>query len=521
MTTDLLIEFAWKSAALTGGTLIALRLLRRRSAAERSFVAHAGLLAALFLPLAVLRLPALTVELPAAPTFGQARLSPPTEVHGPPGSKGASIPLGDATQRSAPVASGQGAIWLLAYALPAAVLALLTLLAVARLFTLRARASVLVDGPWLTALARAQQRMGFKDGTALLVSEDVRSPVSWGLMRPVILLDPRAVEAREEAEAIIAHELAHVARLDWANMLIARLVTALFWFNPFAWRLAAEAHQLREEAADDAVLRADVDGADYASLLVGAARHENRSLALAAHGVAPGRNSLKRRVARVLDARLSRVPARGVWTAGCSALVVLVVGPLAALSPVEAQSVAAGRDATATSLRSVREPAQAEADAEARPDRIERTSRQRRPSVEQLIEMRMFDVTPEYADEIAAAEPAFADLGTDDLIEFRMHGVDGDFLRELKRAGIAIDDPSDVAPAAIQGVDAAFVREMAEVGFEGLSLEDLTDLRIAGVSADYVRSFREAGYRDLTVDEVTELALFGIDLDDLKRGESR
>ena len=114
--------------------------------------------------------------------------------------------------------------------------------------------NVLVDPSWLAALAMAQRRMGFKHGTALLVSEELRSPVSWGVMRPIILLNEQAVDATAEAEAIIAHELAHVARLDWAKLLIARLACALFWFNPLIWLLARECHQLREEAADDAVL---------------------------------------------------------------------------------------------------------------------------------------------------------------------------------------------------------------------------------------------------------------------------
>ncbi len=65
------------------------------------------------------------------------------------------------------------------------------------------------------------------------MSDDLVSPVSWGVMRPVILLDSRALAATDEAEAIIAHELAHVARLDWAKLLVARIATALFWFNPF------------------------------------------------------------------------------------------------------------------------------------------------------------------------------------------------------------------------------------------------------------------------------------------------
>src|SRR5262249_61542303 len=106
-----------------------------------------------------------------------------------------------------------------AYALPAAILLLITFLALARLVALQARADVLVDGHWLTALARAQKRMGFKHGTALLTSNALASPISWALMRPVLLLNSPAVQASGEAEAIIAHELAHVARMDWGKLL--------------------------------------------------------------------------------------------------------------------------------------------------------------------------------------------------------------------------------------------------------------------------------------------------------------
>ena len=143
---------------------------------------------------------------------------------------------------------------LLVYLVPAALLLGITLIALVRLFALRSRAQVMTNPAWLSALAHAQARMNFKNGTALLVSDALPSPISWGLARPVILLNEEAAESHEEAEAIITHELAHVARLDWAKLLLARVAVALFWFNPLVWLLAREAHQLREEAADDAVL---------------------------------------------------------------------------------------------------------------------------------------------------------------------------------------------------------------------------------------------------------------------------
>ena len=151
-------------------------------------------------------------------------------------------------------------------------------------------------------------------------------------MRPVILLNSRAVEASGEAEAIIAHELAHVARMDWVKLLLARVATALFWFNPLVWVLAREAHQLREETADDAVLAADISDTDYAQLLVGVARHECPGLLLGAHGVAPSKSSLARRVARVLDGKSVRGPAARSFALGVFVGAVLVAAPLAALT---------------------------------------------------------------------------------------------------------------------------------------------------------------------------------------------
>jgi beta-lactamase regulating signal transducer with metallopeptidase domain len=325
-----LIAIALKSLLVAGLTLGLLGLMKRRSAAERSWVAHIGLLALVIMAVAPLvwtwnvEAPALlgqapAIEAPASAPVATTHLSAPAK------------PLPAAPAVARPSISAVAAASAI-YAVPAAILLLITALALVRLFALRARADVLVDGHWLSALARAQRRMGFKHGTALLTSNELASPISWGLMRPVILLNSRAVEASGEAEAIIAHELAHVARMDWVKLLLARIATALFWFNPFVWLLAREAHQLREETADDAVLAADIDDTDYAQLLVGVARHECPGLLLGAHGVAPSKTSLARRVARVLDGKSVRGPVARSFAVGVFVGAVLVAAPLAALT---------------------------------------------------------------------------------------------------------------------------------------------------------------------------------------------
>ena len=306
-----LIGIALKSLLIAGLTLGLLQLLRARSAAERSWVAHIGLLALIIMAFAPLVLPSWSVAVPIANDPAPAAVQMAASPTATPGPVAGATPVARATPAPAtlsPIATATAA-----YAVPAAILLFITFLALARLIALRARAEVLVDGHWLSALARAQRRMGFKHGTALLTSDDLASPISWGLMRPVILLNSEAARSHKEAEAIIAHELAHVAGLDWAKLMLSRVTVALFWFNPLVWVLAREAHQLREEAADDAVLDADIEDTDYAKLLVGVARHECRGLLIGAHGVAPGRNSLSRRVRRVLDSSLARGPIGGAF----------------------------------------------------------------------------------------------------------------------------------------------------------------------------------------------------------------
>jgi beta-lactamase regulating signal transducer with metallopeptidase domain len=276
MTSDLLIELAWKAILPSALTLLLLLVLKRRSPAEKSWIAHVGVMATLLLPLLVWAGPDWTVRLPApverlAPTSWQAEAPP----------QALDFRSGSATDRSAtgesatgPAVEAQTAALIL-YLLPGLALLLLTLAGVARLIVLRRNARVLTDPRWISALANAQARVGHKHGTALLVSNQIASPVSWGVARPVILLDEQAASSPRHAEAIIAHELAHVAQADWAKLILCRVATALLWFNPLIWILARQCHQFREEAADDAVLKHQVADHDYVELLIHAARHES------------------------------------------------------------------------------------------------------------------------------------------------------------------------------------------------------------------------------------------------------
>jgi beta-lactamase regulating signal transducer with metallopeptidase domain len=327
---EFIVELAWKSVLCAGITLAVLARTKCHSAAERSLVAHLGLFATLLLPLTALVVPDLHIEAlePAARmsvTFPGAAAEAPQNVAAESASSLAPSRLHLFDLRQAlPVI----------YVIPAGLLVLLLALAVLRLQLLRRRAEVLVEPIWATALAAAQRRLGFKHGTALLVSSELQSPISWGIVRPIILLDEAAAGHPAQAEAIIAHELAHVAQLDWIKLLAGRLATAIFWFNPLIWLLARQCHELCEESVDDVVLRSAIPSTDYAAVLIGAARHNNRAVLTAANGVA-GSGSLTRRVERVLDPSRRRAPTAFGWLMGCIVATLFVAWPLTAVRFVE------------------------------------------------------------------------------------------------------------------------------------------------------------------------------------------
>ena len=573
-----LILLAAKSFLIAAGALLLLKLVQKRSAADRSWIAHLALAALLILPFAAFA-PTLDVVGPKA-LVGKAEVQStsalPSAVGEPTHASVAAKPAraavaGQPEEKGAPV---DWPFW--SYITPAVVLLLLTLISLARLAILKARATVLVDAPWLTALARAQKRMGFKHGTALLTSNELPSPISWGVVRPVILLNSEAAESHEEAEAIITHELAHVARLDWAKLLLARVAVALFWFNPFVWLLSREAHQLREEAADDAVLATDIDGAEYASLLVGVARHECRGILIGAHGVAPGRNSLTRRVKRVLDSAVRRAPGGWRWGSAAAFFAAGMVVPFAALNLVPAAAAVDDKNSSTTSsnktgaLRAA-SPNVAATLAVSSSNNVNTIAPGLNLATDQqgATELRSTNgsaiVTGHGQTVLRSSDGSTITVAAPDANGRRrtvLHGANGSVVAfadasavpglavalgsspeaggsnsavdraiAMKALEVTPDYAASIRAAAPQlrfsnddmvalkgaGVSAAFVQELARLGYRNISVEDITGAYAMGVREDYIHAFAFAGYGPLPLRELIQLKAVGVTPADVQR----
>ena len=160
----------------------------------------------------------------------------------------------------------------------------------------------------------------------LIVSDRAAGPLSWGLPPGAILIDKASEGRPETAPAVIAHELAHLKRGDWAFLMLSRLMLAMFWFNPLCWRLHAELAARSEEAADAEAVRT-VDRADYARTLVNLAV-EPGSTPYLATGMAASPSELKQRIKTLMTPNAPRRP----MTLALSLVVLAAVAtPLAAL----------------------------------------------------------------------------------------------------------------------------------------------------------------------------------------------
>jgi beta-lactamase regulating signal transducer with metallopeptidase domain len=101
-------------------------------------------------------------------------------------------------------------------------------------------------------------------------SQVISVPVTVGALSPTILLPANWREWDDaKLDAVIAHELSHVARHDAFTQRASLVHCALFWFSPLAWWLDHHLADLAEQASDEAALLCGADRDDYARTLLG------------------------------------------------------------------------------------------------------------------------------------------------------------------------------------------------------------------------------------------------------------
>src|SRR5580700_5134872 len=191
---------------------------------------------------------------------------------------------------------------------------------------LRQRCRELAPEPILSMCLALRERMGIRRVVHFCASTAVEAPAVLGWFRPIVLLPLASLSglSLEQLEAVIAHELAHIQRLDAFVNLLQVAVETLLFYHPAVWWVNRVIRTEREHCCDDVAVEVRGDALDYARAL---ALMEERRL-LPEFALALNSRPLRDRVARLLG---NEMPARPVPAAVVLALC-LVTGGAALLA---------------------------------------------------------------------------------------------------------------------------------------------------------------------------------------------
>lgn len=197
--------------------------------------------------------------------------------------------------------------------------------------TLAGRADV-VSGELDCLLRQLEREAGLVRRVRLTVSETISSPVAIGTWRPEVCLPQRALDtlAARHLEAMVAHEVAHLARADPAWLRSYRAITALLFFQPLNHLAVARLRNASEMLCDAWAARREGGRLALAECLTTVAEWIlERAAPVTAPTMARRSSLLGRRVRHLLGRRAVRESPRrlGVVTAMLPVVLVLALAP--------------------------------------------------------------------------------------------------------------------------------------------------------------------------------------------------
>lgn len=168
------------------------------------------------------------------------------------------------------------------------------------LFRLRRRTAV--DAALVARVQVLARALGLRRRVRVLQSARLDSPIAFGLIHPTVGL-PLNFSTRFDVrsqDAILAHELAHLAAHDPFWCFLADVAAALLWWHPAVWWMRRQLHVAGELFADEASLVVADGPETLAQCLVELGARLVRQPFPGPLGVVSFRSHLGRRVQRLL-----------------------------------------------------------------------------------------------------------------------------------------------------------------------------------------------------------------------------
>jgi beta-lactamase regulating signal transducer with metallopeptidase domain len=429
---------------------------------------------------------------------------------------------------------------------------------------LRRRDSKPMSAALLALCREMQNRLSVTRAIRYCESLLLDAPAVVGWFRPVVLLPISALTGLTELQlrAVVAHELAHIRRLDAFFNLFQVAAETLLFYHPAVWWLSKRIRAERENCCDDVALAVCGNPAAYARAL--ALMEEWRvapSFAMAAN-----RGPLASRVTRLLGLTEKASSLRNagvVFGILCLAAALLAGNALFGLvRSVAAQSSDPSRSGTTISVSKgvmvVTAPRPAsQSKPSPKPSPAPTSTQEPTPapksqsyidgmkaegfenlSADDLIAMKVQGITPQYIHEIRAEglKPT-----ADELVGMKVQGITPEYIHQVRAMNLNPDVDSLIG-MKVQGITPQYVEEMRKLGFkpdtdqligmkvQGITPEyihqlneldihpdadDLIGMKVQGINADYVRSIRATGLNP-DKDEWIALKVQGVTEDYIK-----
>ena len=372
-----------------------------------------------------------------------------------------------------------------------------------------------------------QDRIGLTRAIDFCECKWLQAPAVIGWFRPVVFLPVTALSglSEEQLESVIAHELAHIQRLDPFVNVFQVCVETLLFYHPAVWWLNKRIRAEREHCCDEMAVALCGNAVEYARALT--LMEEWRSAPVLA--MAANRGPLTERIVRVLGLKKLGAGMRGIGLTGsvlCLTAALVAGNALLGMAhPTMARaafsveltprpaSVVSSQSAAATAPTPVPTPTSTPTPkpSPSRPQSSEQTKANAPASsyidsmkaaglgdltFDQLVALKVQDVTPEYVRGLheQGVQP---DVNT--IISMRVQDVTPEYIHDLRAAGLT-PDAQEIISMRVQGVDAAYYRELAAAGIQA-KVSILIAMKVQGVTAEYVRELHAAGL-DTTADKV-------------------
>jgi beta-lactamase regulating signal transducer with metallopeptidase domain len=126
---------------------------------------------------------------------------------------------------------------------------------------LKTRFSQPLPSSWQKRLNAIGRKIGVEKSVSLLESASIKAPMVIGYFKPVVLVPVGLVTGlpREQVEALLAHELAHIFRSDYLMNIFQNVIDMLYFYHPGLRWISSMVRVERENCCDDMAVSAAGD----------------------------------------------------------------------------------------------------------------------------------------------------------------------------------------------------------------------------------------------------------------------